>query len=72
MSDTLPSYTKWICPLCQNKGKMLVRSARLMGATYLEGDSYKGDEHFVPCPLCCGVKALRALVEGKAQEKGER
>lgn len=40
------------CPLCQGTGEVLERPARLMGATYPESDPWKGDEHFVPCPLC--------------------
>lgn len=51
-----------VCPLCQNTRTVLVRTARLMGATYPEDDSYKGDEHFAPCPICC------AQAEGKPKE----
>lgn len=41
------------CLLCQGTKEVIRRPARLMGATYLETDQYKGDEHFEPCPLCC-------------------
>lgn len=38
------------CPFCQGTGEVVTRPSRLMGATYLEGDS--GDEKLEPCPLC--------------------
>lgn len=41
------------CPLCEGTREIIQRSVRLMGATYSEDDTIKGDEHLVPCPLCC-------------------
>ncbi len=40
------------CPLCQGTKEVLRRPARLMGATYPLDDTWKGDEHFEPCPIC--------------------
>jgi len=41
-----------LCPLCDGSTEVVVRSSRLMGATYPEDDPWKGDEHLAPCPLC--------------------
>lgn len=43
------------CPLCDNSGWILVRPTRLIGATYSFWDTWKGDEHIEPCPLCYQV-----------------
>jgi len=44
------------CPLCQGTQKILQRPARLIGATYPPEDTWKGDEHYEPCPLCSTEK----------------
>jgi hypothetical protein len=41
-----------LCPLCDGTTQVLQRPDRLIGATYPEDDPWKGDEHFVNCPLC--------------------
>ena len=35
------------CPLCGGTGEVIKRPVRLMGATYPEDDTWKGDEHFL-------------------------
>lgn len=37
------------CPLCDDSGEVVVRPTRLIGATYLDGDS--GDERIERCPF---------------------
>ena len=38
------------CELCKGSGEVIVRSSRLMGATYW--GSERGDEHLEECPQC--------------------
>lgn len=54
------------CPLCMNTKEVIYRPARLIGATYPSDDTWKGDEHFVPCPLC--TKEAENETEGKRSE----
>jgi len=45
--------------------QVIKRTTRLMGATYPEGDPWKGDEYFEPCPICgqVGYAAVEPLIE---------
>jgi len=40
------------CAICADIGFVINRPRRVIGATYPLEDGWKGDEHFLPCPLC--------------------
>ena len=62
VSEKVKEVLEKHCPLCGGTNEVLQRPARLMGATYPDNDSWKGDEHFEPCPLCysqiCRIKEM--------------
>jgi len=41
-----------LCQLCDGTVEVVVRPSPILGATYPEDDSWKEDEHLVPCSLC--------------------